>query len=327
MGQKYLDLKGRDFLSLRDFSSDEFYHILNTSIELKSKLRRGETHELLHGKTLGLVFSEHSTRTRSSFETAMTQLGGHAQFLWTESLQMSGPGKEPLRDTSRVLSRYLDAIAIRPNHYRDEDVYEMAKYASVPVINAASLTAHPCQATADLLTMLEKKRKLEGIKLAFCWTFGLWPKPPTTVYDLMSMGSKLGMDLVYGCPEGYEPKEDVETAKKVAKETKGSLEIVRSLEEAASGADVIYLKSWVLPGLKDPKKEAAHLREPDKYRNWIVNNDLLDAAKRDVIVMNAMPAIRGEELTEEVFEGPHSVLFDEAENRLHAQKGILSLLL
>jgi ornithine carbamoyltransferase len=174
---------------------------------------------------------------------------------------------------------------------------------------------------------LEKKRKFERIKLAFCWTFGLWPKPPTTVYDLMSMGSKLGMDLVYGCPEGYEPKEDVETAKKVAKETKGSLEIVRSLEEAANGADVIYLKSWVLPGLKDPKKEAAHLREPDKYRNWIVNNDLLDAAKRDVIVMNAMPAIRGEELTEEVFEGSHSVLFDEAENRLHAQKGILSLLL
>lgn len=119
-----------------------------------------------------------------------------------------------------MLSRYLDGIAIRPNHYRDEDVYEMAKYTSVPAINAASMTAHPCQATADLLTILEKKRELEGIRLAFCWAFGLWPKPPTTFYDLMSMGSKLGMDLVYACPHGYELKEEVEMAKEVSKETK-----------------------------------------------------------------------------------------------------------
>ncbi len=321
-------LKGRHLISLADFTQEELYLILDTASELKMKLKYGEPHKYLQEKTLGMIFERPSTRTRVSFEVGMTQLGGHAQFLPSESMQLKRG--EPVKDTARVLSRYVDGIMYRGDF---KPLLELAAYATVPVISAAakgSGTNHPCQTLADFQTIREKKLRFEGVKVALCWVSADpsvdYKKPPTLVYDYLFACSKLGMELILACPEGYDPfpSEVMERAKKEAAERGAGIKMVRDLHEAVAGADVIHCKNWVPINFPDEQKPA-HFLYPEKYKKWIIDDAVVKRAKKDVIVMNALPAYRGFELTDEVMEGPHSVVFDEAENRLHAQKAVMAL--
>jgi len=321
-------LKGRHIISLADFTKDELYLILDTAAELKLKLKYGEPHKYLEGKTLGMIFERPSTRTRVSFEVGMTQLGGHAQFLASESLQLKRG--EPIKDTARVMSRYVDGIMYRGTFGA---LLELAKYSSVPVISAAATgagTNHPCQTLADFQTMREKKLRFNGLRVALCWVSGDpsidYKKPPTLVYDYIFACSKLGMELVLACPEGYDPFSIrvMEEAKKEADSNGAPIRVVRDLFEAVERADVIHCKNWVPVNFPNDQKPA-HFLYPEKYKRWIIDSDIVNRAKKDVIVMNALPAYRGFELTDEVMEGPHSVVFDEAENRLHAQKAVMAL--
>jgi len=313
---------------LADFDREELYLILDTADQLKLKLKRGEPHLLLQGKTLGMVFERVSTRTRVSFEVGMTQMGGHAQFLATESMQLKQG--EPVKDTARVLSRYLDGIMYRGTF---DSLLELAKYSTVPVISAAAKgrgTNHPCQTLADFQTIREKKRRFEGVRVALCWVSGDpsidYKKPSTLVYDYLFACSTLGMELVIACPDGYDPfgPEVMDRARKKAEGNGTSIRVVRNLHEAVEGADVIHCKNWVSLNFPDAQKPD-HFLHPEKYKKWIIDSSVVQAAKKDVIVMNALPAYRGYEITDEVIEGPHSVVFDEAENRLHAQKAVMAL--
>lgn len=323
-------MKGRHIISLADFSAEELYLILDTAAELKLKLKRGEPHEYLHGKTLGMIFERPSTRTRISFEAGMTQLGGHAQFLSVESMQFAR--SEPVKDAARVMSRYLDGLTYRGEF---DVLLELAEYAGVPVISTAAKgtgTNHPCQALADFQTIREKKNYFDGLKVALCWVSADpsvdYKKPPTLLYDYIFACPKLGMELTLAYPEGYDPfpVKTMEKAKRNAEENGLPIKIIHDLKEAASGADVIHCKNWVPVNFPDEDKPA-HLLNPEKYQKWIIDEELLGVAKRDVIVMNALPAYRGFEITNDVIEGPHSVVFDEAENRLHAQKAVLALVM
>jgi len=323
-------LKGRHVISLADFTKDELLLILDTADALKLKVKYGEPHRYLEGKTLGMIFERPSTRTRVSFEVGMTQLGGHAQFLASESLQLARG--EPIKDTARVLSRYVDGIMYRGGF---EPLLELVKYSSVPVISAAakgSGTNHPCQVLADFQTIREKKLRFEGLRVALCWVSGDpsidYKKPPTLVYDYIFACSKLGMELVLACPEGYDPfsPEVIGRAKRQTESNGAPFRVVRDLHEAVVGADVIHCKNWVPVNFPDDQKPA-HFLYPEKYKRWIIDGQVVSRGKRDVIVMNALPAYRGYELTDEVMEGPHSVVFDEAENRLHAQKAVMALVM
>jgi ornithine carbamoyltransferase len=323
-------LKGRHVISLKDFSRDELYMILDTAAALKVKQRAGEPHKVLADKTLGMIFERPSTRTRVSFEVGMTQLGGHAQFLASDKLQLAQG--EPVKDTARVLSRYVDGIMYRGTF---DALMELAKYSTVPVISAAakgSGTNHPCQTLADFQTIREKKLRFDGLKVSLCWVSGNpgidYKKPPTLVYDYIFACSKLGMDLVLACPEGYDPfpQPVMEQAQKEAAMRGASIRVVRDIYEGAAGADVIHCKNWVPLNFPDSQKPS-HFLYPDKYKKWIIDDEVVSKAKKDVIVMNALPAYRGFEITEEVIEGPNSVVFDEAENRLHAQKAVMVLVM
>lgn len=321
------DLRGRDFLTLADFTGEEILTFLDNAAQLKMKLYRHEPHELLKGKTLAMIFAAHSTRTRVSFETAMTQLGGHAQYLWVPTIQASRG--ETIKDTAQVLSRYVDGIMVRHYEWRHEGLLELAKSATVPIINGSSWRAHPCQALADLLTIREKKGGLRGVKLAICWArCTSRNKPPTYIFDTLFAGARLGMNIVLAYPDGYDPYEEdiMQKAKEEAELFGGSVDIVIDRYDAATGTDVINTKGWI-PVTRQPEESFPHNETPEKYKEWIVDADLVRSARKDVIIMHAMPAYRGEELTDEVMDGPHSVLIDEAENRLHAQKGVLSLVM
>jgi ornithine carbamoyltransferase len=304
--------------------------ILDTAAEFKLKLKYGEPHRYLDGKTLGMIFERPSTRTRVSFEAGMTQLGGHAQFLATESMQFARD--EPVKDAARVLSRYVDGIVYRGGF---DELIELSRYASVPVISAAAKgrgSNHPCQTLADFQTIREKKSMWDGLKIALCWVSADpalgYKKPPTLIYDYMFSCSKLGMNLTLACPEGYDPfpPDKLHRAQKEAESKGRPFRIVRDLNEAVREADVIHCKNWVPVDFPDEQKPP-HFLEPEKYKHWIIDTALVARAKRDVIVMNALPAYRGFEITDEVIEGPHSVVFDEAENRLHAQKAVMALLM
>jgi ornithine carbamoyltransferase len=329
ISERRLDmLKGRHVISLKDFTEDELYLILDTAAELKMKVKYGEAHKYLEGKTLGMVFERPSTRTRISFEVGMTQLGGHAQFLPSESLQMARG--EPIKDMARVMSRYLDGIMYRGGF---EPLLELAKYSSVPVISAAAKgpgTNHPCQTLADFQTIREKKKRFEGLKVGLCWVSADpsvdYKKPPTLVYDYLFACSKLGMELILVYPEGYDPfaPEVMERARKQAELNGAPIKVMKDLYKAVEGVDVIHCKNWVPVNFPDVEKPD-HFLNPGKYKRWIIDQEVVNRAKKDVIVMNALPAYRGYELTEEVIEGPHSVVFDEAENRLHAQKAVMAL--
>lgn len=309
----YLDprFKGRDFISIHDYTADEVQEIFKVARILKEKQKRREPHPVLAGKTLGMIFQKNSTRTRVSFEVGMYQLGGYALFLSSNDLQLKRG--ETIADTARTLSRYLDGIMIRT--FSHDEVLELAKYADIPVINGLTDLLHPCQVMGDLLTVLEKKGRLAGLKLAFIGDGN------NVAHSLMFGGAKVGMDVVVASPAGFKPSEEiVRLARADAAASGARIEVVEDPREAAEGADIIYTDVWASMG-----QEAEREARARAFVNFQVNAELLKVAKPDVIVMHCLPAHRGEEITDEVMDGPHSVVFDEAENRLHIQKAIMAL--
>lgn len=307
-----LNLKGRDFITLADYSSEEIWHLLELARELKGKQKKGIPHKLLEQKTLAMIFQKASTRTRVSFEAAMYHLGGLAMFLSKNDLQI-GRG-EPVKDTARVLARYCDGILIRT--YGHQEVLDLADYADVPVINGLTDDYHPTQALADLLTIWEHKGALAGIKLAYIGDGN------NMSHSLMIAGALMGMEVMVASPAGYCPHPSVvEKARQLAK-NRSKIQVVADPDEAAQGADVLYTDVWASMG----QEEEIKIRR-EALLNYQINRELLTKAAKDAIVMHCLPAHRGEEITDEVIEGSQSVVFDEAENRLHAHKAILAALL
>ncbi|MCF2584586.1 ornithine carbamoyltransferase [Mitsuokella multacida] len=305
-------LKGKDMLSIHDLSVDEVQEILALAKELKAKQKAGVPHEILKGKTLGMIFEKSSTRTRVSFETGMYQLGGQALFLSNRDLQL-GRG-EPIRDTARVLSRYLDGIMIRT--FGHDRVEELAKWADIPVINALTDLLHPCQVLTDLLTIEEYKGKnLKGLKMAYVGDGN------NMTNSFLYGCAKVGMTFVAATPEDYRPDETVfKNALEDAKETGAALSLVTDPKEAVKDADIVVTDTWASMG-----QEAEHEARKKIFAPYQVNKELLKGADKRVIVMHCLPAYRGEEITEEVLEANANVIFDEAENRLHTQKAIMAL--
>ncbi len=307
-------LKGKDLLSIYDLTRQEISEIFKTAEKLKTMHSLGADYKPLKGKTLGLVFEKSSTRTRVSFEVAIWQLGGYGLFLSKQDLQL-GRG-EPVEDTARVLSRYLDGIMIRA--YNHKDVEMLAKYADIPVINGLTDYSHPCQALADLFTIYEKKKKLAGLKLAF-----IGDGNNNMANSLLYGCTKVGMDIAVASPKDYQPQQEVLKKAHTCAELSGSkITITDDILEAAKNADVIYTDVWASMGQEDEQAERFKT-----FQGYQVNDELLKVAADDVIVMHCLPAHRGEEITHEVMEGPHSVIFDEAENRLHVQKAIIALIM
>ncbi len=308
-----MSFKGRDFLSLHDFTTEEIYQILDLAAELKEKQKKGETHHILKGKTLGMIFEKSSTRTRVSFEVGMYQLGGSALFLSNRDLQI-GRG-EPIRDTARVLSRYLDGIMIRT--FEGAKVEELADFASIPVINALTDEEHPCQVLADLQTIREHKGELKGLKMVYIGDGN------NMVNSLMHGCAKVGMDISVATPAGYEPMESmVAEAMEDAKAFGSKVEITQDILAAAKDADVVYTDVWASMG-----QEGEAEKRQIAFKDYQVNAAVMAVAKPDAIVLHCLPAHRGEEITDEVIESKQSVVFDEAENRLHAQKAVMALIM
>lgn len=304
---------GRDFISLHDFAPDEISYMLEVAAKLKADQKAGTPHPVLQGKTLAMIFTKSSTRTRVAFEIGMYQLGGHALFLSSRDIQL-GRG-ETIADTARVLSRMADGIMIRT--YSHQEVLELAEHASIPVINGLTDLLHPTQVLADLLTIQEHKGKLAGLKLAYIGDGN------NMAHSLMFGGAKMGLHVVIASPEGYKPNpEIVALAQADAAEYGGKVEVVDDSLAAAEGADVLYTDVWASMGQEE---EAAIRRKA--LAGYQINSGMLKLAAPDAIVLHCLPAHCGEEITEEVFEGSHSVVFDEAENRLHAHKAIMALVM
>lgn len=299
-------------LSLADVEKD-LIALLELSQSLKNRSMAGEVSEPLKGKSLAMIFEKPSTRTRVSFEVAMTELGGHALYLSTNDLQL-GRG-ETIADTARVLSRYVDGIVYRA--FRHADMLELARHATVSVINALDDLEHPCQIMADLLTIKEKKVEPKGLKMAYVGD-------GNNVCNSLLLGAAFsGMNMTVGCPEAYKPDETIlELAERRAVQNGGRIEIVDDPFLAVKGADVVYTDVWVSMGAEKEKR-----KREKAFRGFQVNSKLVAAAKSDCIVMHCLPAHRGAEITDDVVDGPHSVVLDQAENRLHAQKAILVTLL
>src|SRR3954447_24130163 len=309
-----LELKGKDFLQLSDFNTDDILHLLNEAIEMKKLQKQGKPHPYLAGKVLGMIFEKSSTRTRVSFEVGMLQLGGHAIFLSSKDIQL-GRG-ESISDTAKVLSRYVDGIMIRT--FSHESVEELASHATVPVINGLTDLQHPTQVLADLLTILEHKGKLAGLKLCY-----LGDGSNNMAHSLMEGAVKVGIDISIASPSGYLPNEKItEKAIQAGKQTGSSVMITNDPLEAIKNADVIVTDVWTSMGQEE--ETAIRLKA---FQGFQVNEELCSHANNDFIFLHCLPAHRGEEVTSEIIDGPHSVVFDEAENRLHAQKAILKLLL
>lgn len=303
----------KDFISLHDCTSEEIASLLKLAISLKGENKRGIHHHLLKDKTLGMIFTKSSTRTRVSFEVGMTQLGGYPLFLSSADIQL-GRG-ESIYDTAKVLERYLDGIMIRT--FAHSDVLELAENADIPVINALTDLLHPCQVLADLQTVYEKKKKLEGLKLAYIGDGN------NMANSLMYGCTKMGIDCAVATPAGYEPDAEVtENAKADAKKSGASLVLTQDPEEAIAGADVVYTDTWVSMGMEKEKQQRIGIFKP-----YQVNAALAAKAKPDYIFMHCLPAYRDFEVTPDIIDGEHSVVFDEAENRLHAQKAVLATLM
>ena len=301
-----------DMLSIHDLSVSEVEDILSFAAELKAMQKSGVKHEILKGKSLGMIFEKSSTRTRVSFEVGMYQLGGQALFLSNRDLQL-GRG-EPIKDTARVLSGYLDGIMIRTfGHERAE---ELAKYASIPVINALTDLLHPCQVLTDLLTIREYKGKnLKNLKIAYVGDGN------NMTHSFLYGAAKTGMTLSVATPKDYAPKDFVvKNAMEDAKETGAKIEILNDPVKAVEFADIVVTDTWASMG-----QEAEHDERKKIFAPYQVNRDLLSHADKRAIVMHCLPAYRGEEITDEVFEANASVIFEEAENRLHTQKAIMAL--
>jgi ornithine carbamoyltransferase len=301
----------RDFLSIDDLTPEELRYLVDSAAAIKRK--PDALDDQLKGRRVALIFEKPSTRTRVSFEASVTSLGGTAIVLRGDELQL-GRG-ETIEDTGRVLSRYVSAIVVRT--FGQDRLERLAHAASVPVVNALSDFSHPCQCLADLQTIAEKKGSLERVVLAYVGDGN------NVAHSLMFGGTKMGMDVRIGCPEGYEPfPQVVERCAEIARDTGGSVTVTRSAQEAAEGADVLYTDVWASMGQESEAGSRARVFEP--YR---LDSSLVELSGRDSIVMHCLPAHRGEEIAADVIDGPRSVVWDQAENRLHAQKALLAWLL
>jgi len=303
----------KNFLSLHDLSTEEIEELLNLAIKLKSEQKAGISHHILQGKTLGMIFAKSSTRTRVSFEVGMYQLGGMALFLSSNDIQL-GRG-ETIYDTAQVLSRYLDGIMIRT--FKHSDVEELAQFGSIPIINGLTDDEHPCQVLADLQTIYEHKGKLKGLKMAYLGDGN------NMAHSLMHGCAKVGMDIFVATPPQYKcGQRFTDEAIADGKISGSQVVITEDPYEAISGADVVYTDTWASMGQESEKEIRNKIFKP-----YQVNKLLMSRAKNDAIFLHCLPAYRGYEVSMEVIDGPQSVIFDEAENRLHAQKAVMALLM
>ncbi len=306
-------LSKKDIISIEDLTKEEIELILNVADMIRAKHKKKELFVPLLGKALAMIFRKPSTRTRVSFEIAMFQLGGAALYMGAGELQL-GRG-ETISDTAKVLSRYVDGIMIRT--FEHKEVVTLAENATVPVINGLTDFSHPCQIISDLMTIKDKKKILQGLTVAYVGDGN------NVCNSWLFAAPKMEMNLMVGSPAKYMPdKSVVEKAKAIAGQNKVKLIITDNAEEAVKDADVIYTDVWASMGMEG--EATARKKEFEKYQ---VNMSLIKKAKHDCIIMHCLPAHRGEEITDEVMDGPNSVVFDQAENRLHAQKGILALLM
>lgn len=294
----------KHLLKLGDLTKEEIIEILDLADKLKYEKRNGIEHHLLKGKTLGMIFQKSSTRTRVSFEVGMFDLGGSALFLSPRDLQI-GRG-EVVQDTARVLSRFLDGIMIRT--FEQKEVEDFASYGDIPIINGLTDYCHPCQVLADLMTVREKKGKLEGLKMCFVGDGN------NMANSLIVGGIKMGMEVSIACPRGYEPDGDI---MKWAKEN-GKFTCTPDIKEAAKGADVLYTDVWASMGQEEEFEERAKI-----FQSYQINSELMEVANDEAMVLHCLPAHRGEEITGEVIEQHADEIFEEAENRLHAQKAVM----
>jgi ornithine carbamoyltransferase len=306
-------LNKKNFLSLNDLNSEEILSILELSKDLKRDLKNGKSSQLLKGRTLAMIFQKPSTRTRLSFETGIVQLGGTAIYLSSNDLQLARG--ESIEDTARTLSLYVDLIMARV--YSHSDIEKLAAYSSIPVINGLSDAFHPCQILADLLTIQEKKNTFNGLKVA-------WIGDGNNVCNDLVLGcSKIGMNLSIACPPGFEPNEDVlYVARQEASKKSTEISITDDPLKAVENADVLATDTFISIGKDEERQQREEIFLP-KYQ---VNSNLLSSAKQDCIFMHCLPASRGREVTSEVIDGKASVVWDQAENRLHAQKALMCML-
>jgi ornithine carbamoyltransferase len=306
-------LKGRDFTRVGSWTSDELKTVLDLADELKELRRRREPHALLPGRTVGLVFQKPSTRTRVAFEVAIADLGGHGLYLAASELQL-GRG-ETIKDTANVLDRYLDGIVIRT--FAQDDVEELAEHSDVPVINGLTDYAHPTQALADLVTIREQHGRLSGVRLAYLGDGN------NVCVSLMVAAARFGLRFVAATPPGYEPDSTAVTAaRRAAVQMGGTVELTRDPAQAAREADVLYTDVWTSMG----QEEEAERRRAD-LADYAITNELLALAHPDCTVMHCLPAHYGEEISEEILYGPQSIVWDQAENKLHAAKALMALLI
>lgn len=301
------------YLSVADLSAVETEALLDRALQLKRDLTHGNAPPLLAGRVAGLLFQKPSLRTRMSFEVAMLQLGGHAVYLSPSEIQLGQ--REGVADAARVLSRYVSVLIARV--FLHEDVEGLAREATVPVVNALSDREHPCQILADLLTLRERRGQLNGLTLAYVGDGN------NVAHSLALAAPRLGVALRFGCPSGYEPDAAVlDMADAVARPHGGSVELFRDPRQAVKGADAVYTDAWYSMG----QEGEAELRRPI-FGDYQVNAELLSLARPEAIVLHCLPAHRGQEITDDVLDGPRSAVYDQAENRLHAQKALLLLLL
>ena len=306
------EFKGRDFISLKEFAPEQIGYILEVAAHLKDEHRAGIAHPILQGKSLAMIFTKSSTRTRVAFEAGIYQLGGQALFLSNRDIQL-GRG-EPIADTARVLSRMVDGIMIRT--FSHQEVLDLAEHATIPVINGLTDLLHPTQVMADLLTIQEHKGRLAGLKLAYIGDGN------NMAHSLM-FAAKMGLQVVVASPEGYKPdSEIVAAAQTAARSNGGEVDVMNDPLAAAREADVLYTDVWTSMGQEE--ETAIRLKA---FKGYQINSQVLKLAHKDAIVLHCLPAHRGEEISAEVFEGPQSLVFEEAENRLHAHKAIMALVM
>ncbi|HET6460238.1 MAG TPA: ornithine carbamoyltransferase [Syntrophales bacterium] len=300
----------KDFLSLYDLEQDDFEAVFEKADKVKKMLKAGVPYTPLAGKTLGMIFDKSSTRTRISFEVGIYQLGGMALFLNNRDTQVSRG--ENISDTARVMSRYLDAVVIRT--YSQSFVENFARYATIPVMNGLTDQQHPCQILSDLFTVIEKKGIYEGVKIAYVGDGN------NVANSWIDAAAKLPIRLSLACPERYEPDNDI--LERGTKNAQGRIALYRDPADAVKDADVIYTDVWTSMGQEAEKEEREKI-----FRKYQVNKEILALARKDAIVMHCLPAHRGEEITDDVIDGPQSVVIDQAENRLHVQKAVMEILI
>jgi len=306
-------LQANHLMKDSDLSREEILSLFDFTAKLKNKLKKGEKHSLLKRKTLGMIFEKSSTRTRVSFQTGIYQLGGHGIFLNKNDIQL-GRG-EPVRDTARVLSRYLDGIMIRT--FGHDRVEELARYATIPVINGLSDDYHPCQSLADYFTMYERESVIKGKKLVYIGDGN------NMANSLMLCGAILGVNVTVVSPAAYQPKAEITAeARRLAEKSGAKIDISESVDDSAKGADYLYTDVWASMGQEDEAEQ-----RKIQFKGYCISKELIDAQCPQAKILHCLPAHRGEEITDDAIESPNSIVFDQAENRLHIQKAIMCALM